>query len=116
MHEKTSQFKNYIKKLVYFIILFIFIFNYIFLFFNIWLISGLKCSFETMIENRSFTIERSWVRISSHPTLDGNGVKAMPGRLKYPILVHSIIDKKENTGSQMGHTKKIFNKKTFNQM
>jgi hypothetical protein len=28
----------------------------------------------------------------------------------YPILVHSIIEKKkfENTGSQMGHTKKIF--------
>jgi len=26
----------------------------------------------------------------SHPTLDGNGVKAMPGRFKYPILVHSI--------------------------
>jgi len=29
----------------------------------------------------------------------------MPGRLKYPILVHSMIEKKENTGSQMGHTK-----------
>ncbi len=30
----------------------------------------------------------------------------------YPILVHSIIEKKkfENTGSQMGHTKKIFKK------
>jgi len=42
----------------------------------------------------------------SHPILDGNGVKTMPGRLKYPILVHSIIEKKENTGSQMGHTKK----------
>jgi len=41
----------------------------------------------------------------SHPTIDENGVKAMPGQLKYPILVHSIIDKKENTGSQMGHTK-----------
>jgi len=25
----------------------------------------------------------------------------------HPILVHSIIEKKENTGSQMGHTKKI---------
>jgi len=23
-------------------------------------------------------------------TLDGNGVKAMPGRVKYPILVYSI--------------------------
>jgi hypothetical protein len=32
--------------------------------------------------------------------LDGSGVK--------PILVHSIIEKKENTGSLMGHTKKIF--------
>jgi len=35
----------------------------------------------------------------SHPILDGNGVKTMPGRLKYPILVHSMIEKKENTGS-----------------
>jgi len=26
-----------------------------------------------------FTIERLWVQISTHPTLDGNGVKAMPG-------------------------------------
>jgi hypothetical protein len=26
----------------------------------------------------------------SHPTLDGNGVKAMPGLFEYPILVHSI--------------------------
>jgi len=26
----------------------------------------------------------------SHPTLDGNDVKAMPGRFKYPILVLSI--------------------------
>jgi len=49
----------------------------------------------------------------SHPTLDGNGVKAMPGRLKYPILVHSIIEKKENTGSQMGPIKKIFKKYIF---
>jgi len=24
----------------------------------------------------------------------------------HPILFHSIIEKKENTGSQMGHTKK----------
>jgi len=30
----------------------------------------------------------------SHPILDGNGVKTMPGRLKCPILVHSIIEKK----------------------
>jgi hypothetical protein len=38
--------------------------------------------------------------------LDGNGVKTMPCRLKYPILVHSIIEKRENTDGQMGHTKK----------
>jgi len=45
----------------------------------------------------------------SHPILDKNGVKTMPGWLKYPILDHSMIEKKENTGSQMGHTKnKIF--------
>jgi len=31
----------------------------------------------------------------SHPALDGIGVKAMPGKLKYPILVHSTIEKKE---------------------
>jgi len=35
----------------------------------------------------------------------------MPGWLKYPILVHSIIEKKENTGSQMEHTKKNLKKK-----
>ncbi len=37
-----------------------------------------------------FTIKRSRVRILFHLTLDGNGVKAMPGQFKYPILVHSI--------------------------
>jgi len=42
--------------------------------------------------------------------LDGNGVKAMPGSIPAPILVHTIIEKNENTGSQMGHTKKIFKK------
>jgi hypothetical protein len=42
--------------------------------------------------------------------LDGSGVKAMPGSIPAP-RVHSIIEKKENTGSQMGHTKKIFLKK-----
>jgi len=52
-----------------------------------------------------------WVPILSHTRLDGNGVKAMPGWLKYPILVHSIIEKKENTGNQMGHTKKKYFKK-----
>jgi hypothetical protein len=38
--------------------------------------------------------------------LDGSGVKAMPGSIPAPILVHSILEKKENIGSQMGHTKK----------
>jgi hypothetical protein len=32
----------------------------------------------------------------------------------HPIQVHSIIEKKENTGSQMGHTKKIILKKECN--
>jgi len=50
-----------------------------------------------------FTIEKLWVRTSSHPTLDGNGVKAMPGRLKYPILVKSTIEKKKkNTEKNKG--------------
>jgi len=31
-------------------------------------------------------------------------VKAMPGSIPAPKLVHSIIEKKENIGSQMGHT------------
>jgi len=39
--------------------------------------------------------------------LDGSGVKAMPGSIPVPILVHSISEKKENTGSQLGHTKKM---------
>ena len=48
----------------------------------------------------------------SHPILDGNGVKAMPGSIPvHPILVHSIHEKKENIGSQMGHTKKKHFKK-----
>jgi hypothetical protein len=56
---------------------------------------------------------RSWVW--SHPMLDGSGVKAMPchDRFLHPILVHSIIWKKENTGSQMGHTKRKNNIKNF---
>jgi len=44
----------------------------------------------------------------TQPILDGNGVKAMPGLKLHPILVHSIIEKKENTGSQMGYTKKKY--------
>jgi len=41
------------------------------------------------------------------PMLDGSGVKAMPGSIPAPkILVHSILEKKENIGSRMVHTKK----------
>jgi len=49
-------------------------------------------------------LEGRW--IDPHPMLDGSGVKAMPGSIPAPILVHSILEKKENIGSQMGHTKK----------
>jgi len=42
----------------------------------------------------------------SHPILDGNGGKAMPA--PNPSSFNNW--KKENTGSQMGHTKKIFYK------
>jgi len=43
----------------------------------------------------------------SHPMLDGNGVKAMPGSIPAPNP-GSLFNrkKKENIGSQMGHTKK----------
>jgi len=47
----------------------------------------------------------------SHPIVDGNGVKVMPGLIparNHPIQVNSIIEKKENTGSQIGHTKNFF--------
>jgi hypothetical protein len=30
--------------------------------------------------------------------IDGNGFKAMPDQLLHPILVHEIIEKKENKG------------------
>jgi len=36
--------------------------------------------------------------------------KPCQDRFLHPILVHSIIEKKENTGSQMGRTKKIIYK------
>jgi len=39
-------------------------------------------------------IKRLWVRILSHPTLDGNGFKAIPGRLMYPILDHLRKERK----------------------
>ncbi len=48
----------------------------------------------------------------SHPMLDGNCVKAMPGYTTAPNSGSLFIEKKENKGSLMGHTKKIF-KKTF---
>jgi len=57
------------------------------------------------------TIERLWVQILSHPTLDGNGVKAMPGWLKYPILVHSIqhLKRKKIQVANWGTPKNFFN-------
>ncbi len=61
--------------------------------------------FEKWVEDRHggqqtrLTIDRSWVRISSHQTLDGNGVKVTPGRFMFPILVYL---QKERNYSQMG--------------
>jgi len=37
--------------------------------------------------------------------LDGSGVKALPGSIPTPNS-GSLLKKTENTGSQMGHTKK----------
>jgi len=47
------------------------------------------------------------------PMLEGSGVKAMPGSIPTPNS--SSLQKKENTGSQMGHTKKkkIFKREMF---
>jgi len=39
--------------------------------------------------------------------------KPCEDRFLHPILVHTIIEKNENAGSQMGHTKKIYKKKRF---
>jgi len=46
----------------------------------------------------------------SHPTLDGNGVKAMPGQFKYPILVHSIqyLKRKKIQVAKWGTPKNIY--------
>jgi len=44
-------------------------------------------------------IERLLVQILSHPTIDGNGMKAMPGQLMHPNLVH-LSKRKKNIGSQ----------------
>jgi len=41
----------------------------------------------------------------SHPIISGNCVKAIPGSIPAPN--HSIIEKKENIGRQMGHIQKI---------
>jgi len=46
--------------------------------------------------------------MGSIPVLDGSGVKAMPGSIPTYTQLWFIIEKKENTGSQMSHTKKIF--------
>jgi len=46
----------------------------------------------------------------SHPMIDGNCVKAMPGSISSPNPGSLIIKKKEKKGSHMGHTKKIFKK------
>jgi hypothetical protein len=45
-------------------------------------------------------------RFEFHPLLDGVS-KPCQDQFLHPILVHSIIEKKENIGGQMGHTKKI---------
>ena len=55
------------------------------------------------------TIERSWVRILSHPTLVGNVVKAMLGQIPVPNP-GSDTKKKKYIGSQMGRTKNILKK------
>ncbi len=55
---------------------------------------------DSRLEGRGF---------KAHPILGGNGVR---NRFLHPILVH-LIEKKENIGSQMGHTKKIFEKINF---
>jgi len=51
-------------------------------------------------------------KLLTHPTLDGNGVKAMPGRFKYPILVHSIqyLKRKKIQVAKWGgtHSKKSY--------
>jgi len=44
------------------------------------------------------------------PILHWNGVKAIPGLIPAPNLAHIIIEKKENIGSEMGHTKKKMTK------
>jgi len=52
----------------------------------------------------------------SHPTLDGNGVKAMPGRFKYPMLVYPIqyLKRKKIQVAKWGTPKNIFKKNSKN--
>ncbi len=50
--------------------------------------------------------------LESHPMLDGNCVKAMPGSISSHNPGSLIIKKKEKKGSQMGHTKKNIKKNT----
>jgi len=57
------------------------------------------CKLDSQLGGRGF---------ETHPILDGNGVKAIPGSIPAPYRVHTIIKKRENVGSQMGHTKKYF--------
>ncbi len=48
--------------------------------------------------------------------LDGRGVKAMPGSIPAPNPgSFNKLKRKKNTGSQMGHTKKIILKKISNE-
>ena len=51
------------------------------------------------------TIKRTYVRILSHPTLDENGVKAMPGSNPAPVPGF-FIKKNENLSSQIKNIKK----------
>ncbi len=60
--------------------------------------SGLVVSkLDSQLEGRGF---------KSHPILDGNGVKAMPGSFPTPNPGSFHNWKERNTDSQMGHTKK----------
>jgi hypothetical protein len=47
-----------------------------------------------------------------HPTLDGNGIKAMPGGLMYPILVH-LQKKRKYKKQNMANQKKNIYKKSY---
>ncbi len=58
-------------------------------------------------------IQRSWVHISSHPTLDGNGCNTVSHARSMNVPNPGSFLKKK-IGNQMGHTKKNFlEKNTF---